>query len=230
MGAINHDWDLTKEEAKALQTQLQREVKITHYKGATTYLGGADISFEPGSNKAYAGITVLHYPSLKEVDRSLITTVTPFPYIRGLLSFREIPPLLKAWDQLDTPPDIFIMDGHGRAHYRYLGLASHFGLWLQRPTIGCAKSRLVGVFDPPGPEKGDYSPLYYKNQKVGSVLRTRTNVKPVFVSPGHLINYVQAREWVLAATTKYKLPETTRRAHYLVNQLRKGNIKPHQKD
>jgi deoxyribonuclease V len=221
-----HDWQVPVSEAKNIQQKLRAQIQLSPPPLSPELVAGTDVSFEQDTDQAYAGITILQLPDLTEVARSLIIDNVEFPYIPGYLSFREVPPLLKAWRQLQLPPDLIIMDGHGIAHFRKLGLATHFGLLIQLPTIGCAKNKLVGTHQMPAKEKGSYRSLYYQDEKVGEVLRTRTNVNPVYVSPGHLIDFSRARQWVLRCAPRYKLPETTRKAHRLVNRLRKGEISP----
>jgi deoxyribonuclease V len=144
-----------------------------------------------------------------------------FPYVPGLLSFREIPVCLEAVKKVQSPVDLWLIDGQGVAHPRRLGLASHLGLFLNTPTIGCAKSRLIGTYDEPKPEKGSFSWLYDKDEKIGAVVRTRTGVKPLFISPGHLCSFEDAIELTLACTTKYRLPEPTRCAHQTVAKAKR---------
>jgi len=143
-----------------------------------------------------------------------------FPYVPGLLSFREIPVCLEAAKKVQTPVDLWLIDGQGLAHPRRLGLASHLGLFLNAPTIGCAKSRLIGTYEEPGKNKGDFSWLYDKEDKIGAVVRTRDNVKPLFISQGHLCSFEDAINYTLACTTKYRLPEPTRIAHQTVSRIK----------
>jgi deoxyribonuclease V len=161
---------------------------------------------------------ILSYPALNPIDAVTATSPLTFPYIPGLLAFREGPAFLDAWHQLTEKPDLVMFDGQGIAHPRGLGLASHMGLHIQRPTIGVAKSRLFGHHDPPGPHRGDCSPLHHEDDPsriVGSVVRTRLNVRPLYVSPGHLIDLQQSVRLVLQCCTRFRLPEPTRLAHRL---------------
>ncbi len=158
-------------------------------------------------------------------ELTLVETVTAhmplvFPYVPGLLSFREMPVCLEAVKKVQTPVDLWLIDGQGIAHPRRLGLASHLGLLLNTPTIGCAKSRLIGTYDEPGAYKGDFSQLYDKDERIGAVVRTRDNVKPLFISPGHLCRFEDAIKFTLACTTKYRLPEPTRLAHQTVTKYK----------
>lgn len=223
---LTHPWDVSPEEAMEIQKKLRTLVKFESLKKNVRYIAGADVSFDKGSDVVYAGIVVLKFPELVEVERSLVVTNVSFPYIPGLLSFRESPPLLKAWEKLSITPDLLIMDGQGIAHPRRLGIASHFGLLVDVPTIGCAKSLLVGVYDEPGEEEGSYTYLYDSGEIIGAVLRTRKNVHPVFVSVGHKVTLDDAINYVMKCVSGYRIPEPTRQAHLLVNALRRGEIKP----
>ena len=215
-----HSWDITPTEAIAIQKGLRSRVELTGIQSEIHLVGGADISFNKYSEVIYAGIVVLKFPELVEVTRSMVVTKTSFPYIPGLLSFRETPALLEAWEQLDPKPNVMILDGQGIAHPRRLGIATHFGLLTGVPAIGCAKSLLTGKYRQPSNKKGAWSSLTDRDEQIGVVLRTRENVKPVFVSPGHRIDFATSIELVMRCCTKYRLPETTRLAHRLVNELR----------
>lgn len=163
---------------------------------------------------------VLSLPDLQIVEECGITTRATFPYIPGLLSFREIPPLLEAWEKLEHQPDALILDGQGTAHPRRFGIACHIGLWLQIPTLGCAKSLLVGTFDEMSPERGSSSPLIHRGEVVGAALRTKNKVSPVYISAGHLCDLESAMQLALQCDGGYRIPEPTRRAHLFVNRLR----------
>jgi deoxyribonuclease V len=217
---MQHPWDLSVTEAVALQQRLREQIRLEPLQKEIRYVAGADISFNKDSDTVYAGIVVLELPSLTEAARSLVVAETKFPYVPGLLSFREIPALLLAWEKLTLKPDVLIVDGHGIAHPRRLGIASHMGLLIGTPTVGCGKSRLTGRFDEPGNEPGDTSPLWDRREQIGTVVRTKRNVQPVFVSPGHAITFAESVQLVLRCVTKYRLPETTRLAHNAVNDLR----------
>jgi len=186
-------------------------------------IGGADVSMNRFAKEGFAGFVTLSYPELGLIDHAVVEDTIPFPYVPGLLSFREIPMLLKAWEKLGTKPDVLVVDGIGIAHPRRLGIASHLGLVLGIPTIGCAKSVLTGVYEEPGNKRGDTSPLIdpKTNEVIGMALRTKRNVKPVFVSPGHLITLPEAVELVLHASKLHRLPEPTRLAHNTVNEYRR---------
>jgi len=217
-----HEWALTPREAVELQKSLRAQVRITPLDRTVETIAGCDISFNKFSPVMYAGIVVLRLPSLEVVEEVGVVGETSFPYVPGLLSFRESPPLLAAWSKLKTEPDAVMFDGQGLAHPRRVGIACHVGLLINRPTIGCAKSVLVGKFAEPGGERGSWSEMIDKGEVVGAALRTKTNVQPIYVSPGHLIDLEGAIQLTLAADGGYRQPEPTRRAHLLVNALRRG--------
>jgi deoxyribonuclease V len=218
-----HSWDLTPREAIAVQQQLRSLVRIEPLTQEIKTIAGADISFNKFSEVVYAGIVVLSLPDLRIIASAGIRSITKFPYVPGLLSFREAPSLLEAWEKLEIRPDVLMLDGQGIAHPRRLGIASHIGVLLDWPTIGCAKSILVGRHDELALEAGSYSPLLDRGEQVGVALRTKKTVAPVFVSPGHLIDLNSAVDLVLRTVTRYRQPEPTRQAHLLVNQLRVAN-------
>ena len=184
------------------------------------YVAGADVSTQ--GERGYAIVAVLSFPGLSVVEVRGFEAPLEFPYVPGLLGFREVPLVVGALEQVKSNVDVIILDGHGLAHPRSLGLASHTGLFLDVPTVGCAKSRLVGEHQEPGREKGSVTELVYRNKVVGKVVRTRTGVSPVYVSIGNRIDLEGAVDLVLACCTKYRLPETTRRAHNAANRLRRG--------
>ncbi len=206
-----HTWNVTTDEARQIQNELRHQiVQINRFDEIRT-VAGVDIGIR--NEIATASVVVLNLPDLQVVDGVVAQRPIDFPYIPGYLSFREIPPLLVAFARLQTKPDLVIVDGQGIAHPRGFGLASHLGLILDRPTIGCAKSRLCGQYTEPDPEKGAWSDLIYNHDVIGIALRTRTNVSVVYVSVGHLISLQTAREITLKCCPKYRLPETTRLAH-----------------
>lgn len=217
-----HRWDLDAASARALQKELAERVVADRPLGPYRTVGGADVSYNKWSPTLYAAVVVLRADTLEPIERSGVVAEATFPYVPGLLSFREAPPVIAAFEGLSTRPDILICDGQGIAHPRRLGLASHLGLWLGIPTIGCAKSHLYGDFEEPGPKRGDWSPLTDREgQTIGAVLRTRDRVKPLFVSPGHLCDLEGAIAAVLSATRAVRLPATTRFAHDHVNEMRR---------
>ena len=206
-----HSWDVTPEEARELQNQLRTQVITADRFGTINTVAGVDIGLKKGI--ARASVVVLSFPELQVVDFEVAECPVRFSYIPGLLSFREIPPLLKAFDRLKTEPDLVIVDGQGIAHPRRFGLASHLGLILDKPTIGCAKSRLHGRYKEPEQKQGAYTYLTDKTEVIGAAVRTRINVRVVYVSIGHRISLDSARTWTLACCRGYRLPETTRYAH-----------------
>ena len=218
-----HDWNVTYHEAVALQNDIAGQLILADEGLSDTIncIAGADVSYSRGDTLFFATVVVLDAHSMEIIEEASWHGPVDFPYIPGLLSFREGPPILKACEKLLHVPDIIIFDGQGIAHPRGVGLASHLGLHLDIPAIGCAKRRLVGEGDVPGDNPGDWSPLWYKGDTVGAVLRTKRRVKPVFVSQGHKICLNSAISVVLSCTRGYKLPEPTRQAHLAVNRLRR---------
>ena len=206
-----HPWDVTPEEARGIQNKLRDLVICTDQFGDIETVAGVDLGFK--KDLARASIVVLNFPALELIDGIVVESPVRFPYIPGLLSFRETPPLLKAFDQLQTEPDLIIADGQGIAHPRRLGIASHLGLILDKPTIGCAKSRLWGRHKTPKNEVGSYEYLYDKSETIGAAVRTRSDVSVVYVSIGHRISLDSAIRLTLECCRKYRLPETTRYAH-----------------
>jgi deoxyribonuclease V len=223
-----HDWTLTPREAVELQKSLRERVRLEPLGREIETVAGADISFDKFSPVLYAGIVVLKLPSLEVLEEVGVVSETKFPYVPGLLSFREAPPVLAAWAKLKTEPDVVMFDGQGIAHPRRVGIASHVGLLLNRPTLGCAKSILVGQHEELAEERGSWQPLVDpKNREtIGAALRTKTRVQPIYVSPGHLIDLAGAIELTLRSDGGYRQPEPTRRAHLLVNALRRGEREP----
>lgn len=217
-----HGFDLTPAEARRLQDDLAGQVAAGPAldPGTVRHVAGADVSTQ--NDRAYATVVVLDFPGLSAVEVRGAQEPLEFPYVPGLLAFREIPVLLGVLEQVETPVDALIVDGQGYAHPRRMGLASHLGLFLDVPTVGCAKSRLVGEHDEPGREKGSATDLVHRGEVVGKVLRTRNGVSPVYVSVGNRIDLGSAVELVLACCPKYRLPETTRQAHDASNRRRRG--------
>lgn len=211
-------------EAVELQKSLRERVRIAPLVGPIETVAGADISFNKFSPVVYAGVVVLRLPTLEVIEEVGVVSETKFPYVPGLLSFREAPSVLEAWAKLKIEPDAVMFDGQGIAHPRRVGIASHIGLLLNRPTFGCAKSVLVGKYEEPTPERGSWTPLVdpKNGETLGAALRTKTKVQPIYVSPGHLINLEDAINLTLRCDGGYRQPEPTRRAHLLVNALRKA--------
>jgi deoxyribonuclease V len=185
-------------------------------------VAGADCAFTPDGSEIVAFVVVLALPGLREVARASGRAAASFPYVPGLLSFREAPSLLDAFAALTVRPDVVLFDGQGYAHPRRLGLASHLGLWLGLPTVGCAKSRLTGEASEPGPRRGSYRTLRDGEEAIGRVVRTRDGVKPLYVSPGHLCDMPGAMRLTLRANGGYRLPEPTRIADREVGRMTKG--------
>ena len=228
-----HEWDLSYAEARALQTQLAGRVQFARLKKEPKLFAGLDCAFGEGGKRIFAAAVVLRRvaastpkelgmvsAAFEVVETAIASMDVTFPYIPGLLSFREAPVCLAAVEKLENEPDVFLIDGQGIAHPRRLGLASHLGLFLDKPTIGCAKSRLTGTFEEPAVEKGSHRPLYDGDEVIGAVVRTRSNVKPLFVSVGHRCMLEDAIDLTLACATKYRLPEPTRLAHQTVSRLK----------
>ncbi|MBI5395425.1 MAG: deoxyribonuclease V [Verrucomicrobia bacterium] len=214
--------------AVALQQQLRSLIVRAGELGAPRLVAGVDVSYTPprfarakeASEKLYAAVVVLELPSLRVVESASVVDRARFPYVPGLLSFRELPPLLRAFRKLRVTPDVVLVDGQGVAHPRRCGIASHLGLVLDLPTIGCAKSRLIGNHREPGRRRGSASDLLDGDEVIGRVLRTRDGVAPLYVSVGHKISLDAAVALVFQCAPRYRLPETTRQAHFWVNQLR----------
>jgi deoxyribonuclease V len=217
-----HSWDLSPTEALALQNELRGEV-VTNRPLNPVHLrlvAGVDVSVK--ANTSQAAVVVATFPDFRIVETARAIRATPFPYVPGLLSFREGPVLEEALGQLRTEPDLFVFDGNGIAHPRRIGIASHMGLWLNRPTIGSAKTRLIGRHDPLPPEKGAWSALLDKEEVVGAALRTRAGTNPVFVSPGHLVDLPSAIDIVLRCSPRFRLPEPIRLAHKAAGAFEPG--------
>ena len=208
-----HDWNLTADEAIKVQKELREQLDLTWDETRViTTVAGVDSSFP--EEKARCSIVVLRYPDLTPLEGVTADVPLVFPYIPGLLSFREGPAVLAAWDKLTVKPDLLMFDGQGIAHPRGIGIAAQMGLWLQRPSIGVAKSRLYGKHEAIGLQRGDRVALLdNRGNTIDSVLRTRERTNPLYVSPGHLIDVEHATRFVLACCTGYRLPEPTRWAH-----------------
>jgi len=216
-------FDLTVAQAVEQQKALRSRVVLPPPAGfAPRLVAGVDVSMERFGRTGYAGIVVLEQPGLRTVDEASIVAPLEFPYVPGLLSFRELPLIVSAWARLATHPDVLIFDGQGLAHPRRFGIACHGGVLFGVPSIGCAKSILVGTHAPLAPERGARAPLEHRGEIVGMAVRLRDRVNPVYVSPGHLMDLDTAVDLVLAASAGFREPETTRRAHRLVNDARRS--------
>lgn len=213
-------WPKDIKEARDVQKRLRGKVKITQLQKTPEYIAGVDAAFSEDSVICVA--CLYKFPELKHIEDEYSVTKVDFPYIPGFLSFREGPAIIMTINKLRIKPDIVLFDGQGIAHPEGLGIASHLGVFLNIPTIGCAKSRLVGTYTELGERKGEFSYLIYRGIKIGVVLRTRNGVRPVFVSPGHMIDLKQAMDIVLKCTDKYRIPEPLRRADMMSKSLKKG--------
>ena len=217
-----HGFDLSPAEARRLQEELASRVvagPALDLSGVRR-VAGADVSTQ--GDTAYATVVVLEFPVLSLLEVRGFEAPLRFPYVPGLLSFRELPSVVGALEKVETAVDALILDAQGLAHPRRMGLASHLGVFLDVPTVGCAKSLLVGSYREPGREKGSATDLVHRGEVVGKVLRTREAVSPVYVSVGNRVDLGSAVELVLACCTRYRLPETTRQAHNAANRLRRG--------
>jgi len=215
-----HRWDLTPREAVQAQERLRAHLVTRPLRGAVRSVAGGDIAYCKRTERLFAAVVVLQLPELETLEEVRVARGVAYPYIPGLLSFREAPALLEAFTRLRCAPDAVLVDGQGQAHPRGVGIAAHLGLLLDTPTVGCAKSRLCGEHDEPGPEAGDSAPLFLGGRRVGAVLRTRRGVRPLYVSPGHLCDIASSVRLVLDCGGGYRSPEPVRRAHTLVTRMR----------
>jgi len=210
-----HPWDISPQEAIELQWELAKRISLDT--GANTYRTVAGVDVGVKGELARAAVVVMVLPELSILERVVIERPVTFPYVPGLLSFREAPAILEALARLESVPDVLLFDGQGYAHPRRMGIATHVGILLDHPTIGCAKSRLCGSYEEPAPARGSYTWLRDRGETVGAVLRTRSGVQPVFVSVGHRMRLDIAIDLVLRCTRGYRLPEPTRWAHRLAS-------------
>lgn len=215
------EWNVTPKEAAAIQERLRHQVLRAPYYDAPSRIGGCDVSMNMFAKEGFAGFVTLSQ-SLELEAHAVVEGPIPFPYIPGLLSFREIPMLLGAWEQLPVKPDVLLVDGVGIAHPRRFGIASHLGVVLDMPTIGVAKSVLVGTYEEPPHERGSATYIYDGDEIIGAALRTKPNVKPVFVSAGHRMELEDAMRIVRSCMRKHRIPEPTRLAHNVVNEYRRA--------
>lgn len=212
---LRHGWRLSPKQAIALQLRLAPRVERRDRLGEVRTVAGVDVGYDEERGMARAAVVVLSVPDLRPVDWAVARVPVRFPYVPGLLSFREIPAALAAFERLRRMPDLILCDGQGIAHPRRFGIASHLGLLLDRPTIGVAKTRLVGEHRAPAGRRGAWTALTDSGEVIGAALRTRKEAKPLYVSIGHRVSLATALAWVMACTTRYRLPETTRAAHRL---------------
>lgn len=217
-------WEMTVAQARQVQQAL-RDRLVTHPPPgfAPRYVAGADVSMERFKHYGYAAIVVIDMQTLQPVDEAAAAAELRFPYVPGYLSFRELPVLQACWDALRVRPDLVVFDGHGYAHPRRFGLACHGGVLWDIPSIGCAKNPFIGTHGPLGNERGATSPITHEGETVGMVVRTRTGTKPLYVSAGHRMDLRTAVDTVLRLTPRFRQPETTRRAHGRVNELRRAD-------
>ena len=216
-------WPKTLAGAKRAQERLVAEVKIAPLEKIPEFIAAADAAFS--GDRVFAVASLLSYPGLVLLEEAAVSAEADFPYVPGYLTFREGPSIIRAIRQLKRKPDVLLVDGQGIAHPRRMGIAAHVGVLLDIPTIGCAKSRLVGEHEEPGVKKGCWSPLLYKKETVGAVLRTRDSVRPVFVSPGHRIDLEDSLKIVLACTQSFRIPEPLRRADFLSKKRKRDEKK-----
>jgi len=219
-----HPWNVNYKEAVEIQKRLKERVILqwTFKDLDSILIAGADVSYDKENDRFFAGVVIFALQTMEKIEESTASGRVAFPYIPGLLSFRESPILIRAFTKIKSDPDIFMFDAQGIAHPRGIGLASHMGILFDTPSIGCAKTRLIGDHDGVDNEVGASSPLTVKDRHVGSVLRTKKNVKPIFVSPGHKIDIITSVQVVLKSCHGYRLPEPTRQAHNLVSKIKKS--------
>ncbi|QEE50601.1 endonuclease V [Flavobacterium alkalisoli] len=211
-------------EATALQNELRYKLVLQTYNKNITTIAGGDISHNKDTDIVYAGVVVLSYPQMVLQSYSLVVAKTSFPYVPQYLGFREVPALMLAWNQLPVKPDLLVLDGQGITHPRRMGIASHFGVLADVTTIGCAKNMLFGKYDPLGLEKFNTSEIYNSGELLGYALRTKTGVKPVYISPGHKITVEDSLDVMKHCVLKHRIPEPTRLAHEKVNLFRVGKL------
>lgn len=211
-------------EARSLQEKLRDNIRLDPIKENIKTIAGADISLNRFSEVIYAGIIILRYTDLQPLAYSLIKGITRFPYIPGFLAFREVPALVAAWQQIPVKPDVLMLDGHGIAHPRRMGIAAHFGSLVAVPTMGCAKKILFGKYEEPGISKGAYTPIRDKEEIIGYALRSKDKVKEVFISPGSRMRMEDSLRIATHCVGRYRLPEPTRRAHEFVNLFRTDKL------
>jgi len=211
--------------AAALQRELAGRVRLEPLTAPPRTIAGTDLAFDTRAGLAYAAVVIVDAATLAPVAAAAVTRPVDFPYVPGLLSFREIPALLDCLERLGELPDLFLCDGQGIAHPRGFGLAAHLGVLLDRPSIGCAKSRLVGEHAEPPAERGGRTELLYAGRVVGTVLRTRRNVRPLYVSPGHRVAVADAAAFVLATARRFRLPEPIRLAHRLAADEKSNHLR-----
>jgi len=221
-----HAWDVSPKEAIRIQEELRERIRLRFPKIPLKRIAAGDVAYRLGDEILYGAFLLFRYPDLALLEKTWAKGQVSFPYIPGLLTFREAPILLKAFTQLKAKPDLILLDGQGIAHPRGMGIAAHLGLLLDLPAIGCAKSRLIGTHGAISMKEGSAAPLVENGRAIGMVLRTRAKVRPVFVSPGHKIDLQWSAQIVLALCRGYRIPEPLRQAHLFVNSLRRLEVGP----
>lgn len=218
---LAHSWDVSPAQARQIQLELRDRVELEDRVGKLHRIAGADAALDLQAGRVIAGVVIYRFPEMVEIERDWAEAPLNFPYIPGLLSFREMPAILAAFEKVHEPPDLIYYDGHGYAHPRRFGIACHLGVALDRPTIGCAKSRLIGEHEDPPAERGGWTPLEEREETIGAVVRTRSGVKPVYVSSGHRVGLERAVELALAVCDGYRIPRPTRDADRFVEAVKR---------
>ncbi len=220
-----YSWNVSYKQAVRIQEHLKNKVSLTVMYNRVGYIAGLDLAYSRKSNAVWAGAVVLEFPSLARIEEKCSEGEAGFPYVPGFLGFREIPALIAVLKKIECDPDLILCDGHGIAHPRGIGLASHLGVILNKPTIGCAKDPLVGGFFPVEEHRGAHEYIRHKEKVVGAALRTKEGVKPVFVSPGHGITLMESIRFVLNTSLAFRIPEPIRMAHLLASSSRSSSDK-----
>ena len=219
-----HSWNVSVEEAIQIQEALKDQIILKKPFSKVRTIGGGDVAYSKNENRLFGAIVVLSFPDMEILDMATADGKIPFPYIPNLLSFREGPILIQIFEKLRVKPDIMVYDGQGIAHPRRFGLASHLGLWFDLPSIGCAKTPLLEGFISPGASKGSFELIRKEGKEVGVVLRTKDNVKPLFISPGHRIDITTSIQLILESCQGFRFPEPLRKAHHATrNMLHSAN-------
>jgi len=214
-----HSWNVSVEEAIRIQETLRDRIILKNTSLKVRTIGGGDVAYSKNENLLFGAIVVLSFPDMEILGTATCDGKIPFPYIPTLLSFREGPILIKTFQKLKMKPNVLIFDGQGIAHPRGMGLASHMGLWLDLPSIGCAKTPLLDGFISPGPSKGSFEYIRKERKKVGAVLRTKEKVKPLFISPGHQIDLMTSIQLILETCRGFRFPEPIRKAHQITREI-----------
>jgi deoxyribonuclease V len=221
-----HAWDVTPQQAREIQLELRGRIERTDRLPPVRRMAGADVALDLDRGRAIAGVIVYRFPDMVELERTWAARPLAFPYVPGLLSFRETPVLLEAFERLRQEPDVIFYDGHGYAHPRRFGITCHLGVLLDRPTIGCAKSLLIGSHAEPPRRVGGWTPLRDGGEIIGAVLRTRAGVKPIYVSQGHRVSLERALQLTCAVCDGFRIPRPTREADHFVGAVKRGEGNP----